>query len=85
MIPKVSIQKWIGLTPTIVFDTLYVNGNGKGSFFVSAFNFLKSRQILSFPFFFNITTIGDSFVASSMGCMKPITNSLLMSHSTTVV
>ncbi len=62
----------------IVFSTSSVNGNGKGSFFISTFNFLKSTQILNFPLFFGATTFGDNHVASSIGYMKPIVNNLSM-------
>jgi hypothetical protein len=33
---------------------------------VALFNFLKSTQILNFPFFLGITTMGDNHVASSI-------------------
>jgi len=36
-----------------------------GSFFMVALSFLKSTQILSFPFFLSIITIGDKQVAFS--------------------
>jgi hypothetical protein len=39
---------------------------------------LKSTQILNFPFFFGITTIGDSHVTSSTCYMKCVINNLLM-------
>ncbi len=44
----------------IVFSTSYVNGNGKWSFLVATFNFLKFAHILSFPFFFDTTIIDDN-------------------------
>jgi hypothetical protein len=34
--------------------------------FVATFNFLKSIQILSLPFFLGIITMGDNHVASSI-------------------
>ncbi len=65
-------------------DTSYVNGHGKGSFFIVAFNFMKSTQILSFSFFFGTTTIDDNHVASSASCMKHVANNLSMSCSIVV-
>ncbi len=49
-----------------MFNIPYVKGNGYGSFFMVAFSFLKSIQILSLPFFLGITTMGDNHVASSI-------------------
>jgi hypothetical protein len=50
--------------------TLLVKANGYGSFFVVALSFLKSTQILSFPFFLSSTIVGDSQVASSTSLLK---------------
>ncbi len=46
----------------IVFITSSMKGNGYGSFFVVAFNFLKSIQILNLPFFLGTTTVNDNHV-----------------------
>jgi hypothetical protein len=62
-----------------MFNTSFVNGHGKGYFFIVTFNFMKSTQILSFPFFFDTTTIGDNHVASSTSCMKHVAYNLSMS------
>jgi CTP-dependent riboflavin kinase len=81
MIPRISIQKCIYVSQlAIVFDTSYVNGHGKGSFFIAAFNFTKSTQILNFSFFLGTTTIDDNHVASSASCMKHVVNNLSMSY-----
>jgi hypothetical protein len=37
-----------------------MKGNGKGSFFVVTFCFLKSTKILNFSFFFGTITINDN-------------------------
>ncbi len=47
----------------IVFITSFIKGNGYGSFFVVTFNFLKSIQIIKFPFFLCAITMGDNHVA----------------------
>ncbi len=47
----------------IVFITSFIKGNGYGSFFVVTFNFLKSIQIIKFPFFLGAITMGDNHVA----------------------
>ncbi len=62
-----------------------VKGNGYGSFFVAAFNFLKSIQIVSLPFFFGTITMGDNHVASSIDLMNPIANNLSIFYLTIVV
>ncbi len=62
--------------------TLLVKGNGYGSFLVDALSFLKSTQILSFPFFLGTTTINDNKVASSIGLIKPTTSNLSISYLT---
>ncbi len=67
-----------------VFSTSSINGNGKRSCLVATFNFLKSTQILSFPFFFGIIIIDDNQVASSTSCMKPTANNLSISYLTSV-
>ncbi len=54
--------------------TSSVKGNEYGSFLVVALSFLKSTQILNFPFFLGTTTIGDSQVAISIGLIKLATN-----------
>jgi hypothetical protein len=59
------------------------NGNGKGSFFVVAFNFLIHTNF-EFPIFLGITTIGVSYVTTSIGCMKLDVNNLLMSCFTAI-
>jgi hypothetical protein len=46
--------------------------------FIATFSFRKFIQILSFPFFFGTTTIGDSYVASPISCMKHVVNNLSM-------
>ena len=46
--------------PITVSRTLSVNSRGYGSFLVAALRHLKSTQILSLPFFFGTTTIGDN-------------------------
>ncbi len=74
--PKYPSKEKYSSHPTNVFHTSYVNGNGKGSFFIVAFSFLKSTQILSFPYFLATTTIGDNHVASSTSCIKFVVNSL---------
>ncbi len=60
-----------------------MKGKGYESFFVVAFNFLKSTQILSFPFFLGTTTIGDNQVASFVGYINLVDNSLSISCLTT--
>jgi len=49
-----------------MFKISYVKGNGYGSFFVATFSFLKSIQIVNFPLFLDIITMGDNHVASSI-------------------
>jgi hypothetical protein len=39
----------------------------KDFFLVALFNFLKSTQVLNFPFFLSTTTMGDNHVASFIG------------------
>jgi hypothetical protein len=48
-----------------------VKGNRYGPFFVTTLNFLKSTQILNFPFFLSIITINDRQVASLTCLIKP--------------
>ncbi len=59
--------------------TSSVKGNGYGSFLVATLSFLKSTQILSFPFFLSIITTGDSQVASSIGVIKHVASNLIIS------
>jgi ABC-type spermidine/putrescine transport system permease subunit II len=54
-------------------------------FLVALLSFLKSTQIPKFPFFLGTTTIGDNHVASSIGWINPIVNSLLISYLTTTI
>ncbi len=61
-----------------------MKGNGCGSFFVAIFNFLKSLQIFSLPFFLGGTTMGDNHVASSIDSMNPTANNLSISYLTVV-
>jgi hypothetical protein len=56
-----------------------VKGNGYRSFFVAVFNFLKSIQIFSLPFFLGTTTMGDNHVASSTYLINLTTNNLSIS------
>jgi hypothetical protein len=63
-----------------ILNNFISKGNGYGSFLVVALDFLKSTQILNFPFFLSITTIGDSQVASSTSLMKLVTSNLLISY-----
>jgi hypothetical protein len=51
---------------------------------VAAFNFLKSIQIVSLPFFFGTITMGDNHVASSIDLMNPIANNLSIFYLTIV-
>ncbi len=64
--------------------TSSIKGNGYGSFLVAALSFLKSTQILSFPFFLSTTTIGDNQVASSTSLIKHVAGNLLISYLTVV-
>ncbi len=56
-----------------------MKGNGYGSFFVATFNFLKSIQILSLPFFLGTTIMSDNHVTSSTDSMNPVANNLSIS------
>jgi hypothetical protein len=49
-----------------MFNISAIKGNVYGSFFVAAFSFLKSIQILNLPFFLGTTTMGDNHVAFSI-------------------
>jgi hypothetical protein len=62
-----------------MFRTSSIKDYGYGSFFVVAFSFLKSIQILNFPFFLGINTMGDNHVASSTNWMNSVVNNLSMS------
>ncbi len=62
-----------------MFNTSFVKGNGYGSFYVVAFNFLKSTQILNLPFFLGTTTMGDNHVASFTDSMNLVANNLSIS------
>jgi len=63
-----------------MFNISYVKDIGYGSFFVAAFNFQKSIQIFSLPFFLGTNTMGDNHVAfSSTYSMNPIANNLSIS------
>jgi len=77
--PEYSSKKKYLSYLVIVFKTSFVKGNGYGSFFVATFNFLKSMQIFSLPFFLGITTMGDNHVTSSINWMNPTVNNLSIS------
>ncbi len=62
--------------------TSLVKGNMYGSFLVATLSFLKSTQIMSFPFFLGITTIGDSQVASSTSLIKHVASNLSIFYLT---
>ncbi len=72
-------KKEYALYLTIVFNISYVKDNGYGSLFVAAFNFQKSIQIFSLPFFLGTNTMGDNHVASSTYSMNPTANNLFIS------
>jgi len=76
--PKYLSKKEYSSCSTIVFNTSFVKGNRYGYLLVVTFRFPKSTQIMNFPFFFGITTIGDNQVASSMGYINHVVNSLFM-------
>ncbi len=61
-----------------------MKSNGYGSFFVAAFSFLKSIQILNLPFFLGTITMADNHVASSTDLMNPTTNNLSISYLTII-
>jgi hypothetical protein len=67
------------MNPTIVFNISSKNGKGQGSFLLALFNFIKSIQIINFPFFLGTTTIGDNHIASSIGWMNHVATNLLIS------
>jgi hypothetical protein len=46
---------------------------------MAAFNFQKSIQIFSLPFFLGTNTMGDNHVASSTYSMNPTANNLFIS------
>jgi len=52
----------------------------KWSFFIVAFTFLKSTQILNFPFFFGTTIINDNHVAFSTGCIKLVADNVMFHY-----
>ncbi len=62
--PEYPFKKEYASYLAIMFSTSFVKGNMYGSFFVAAFNFLKSIQILSLTFFLGTTIMGDDHVAS---------------------
>jgi hypothetical protein len=59
-----------------VLNTSSIKGNGYGSFFVVAYNFLKFIQNLILPFFLGTIIMGDSHVTFSIDWMNPIANNL---------
>ncbi len=67
-----------------MFNILFVKGNGYGSFFLAAFNFLRYIQIFNLPFFFGTTTMGDNHVASFKDSMNLTANNLFISCLTVV-
>ncbi len=58
--------------------TSFVKGNRYGSFLGAALSFLRSTQILGFPFFLGTTIIVDSQVTSSICLIKLATSNLLI-------
>ncbi len=82
--PEYPSKKEYVSYPIIVFKTSFVKGNGYGSFFVAAFSFQKSIQILSLPFFLGTITMGDNHVASSTNWINLAANNLSI-FSLTVV
>jgi hypothetical protein len=67
-----------------MFRTSFIKGNGYGSFFVVAFNFLKFIQIINFPFFLGAITMGDNHVAFFINWMNLVANNLSISYLTIV-
>jgi len=62
-----------------MFKPSYVKGNGYGSFFMATISFLKSIQIVNFPLFLGIITMGDNHVVFSIDWMNPTANNLSIS------
>jgi hypothetical protein len=59
-----DISRGICFIPYYCVQNFILKGEWYGSFFVVAFNFLKSIQIFNLSFFFDTTIIGDNHVAS---------------------
>jgi hypothetical protein len=64
--------------------TSLIKGNGYGSFLVTTLSFLKSTQILSFPFFLSTATMSDNKIGSSINLIKPTASNLSISYLTMV-